>query len=51
MNDLILSNQSGFQRTDSCLNQLLSLMHEICQLVEDGLGVRDISLDISKVSA
>ena len=29
---------------DSCLNQLFSLMHEIYQLVGDGLDIRVFSL-------
>ena len=28
-NDLISSNQSGFKRGDSCINQLLSITHDI----------------------
>ena len=28
-NDLISSNQSGFKQGDSCINQLLSITHEI----------------------
>ena len=30
-NDLISSNQSGFKQGDSCINQLLSITHDICQ--------------------
>ena len=28
-NDLISSNQSGFKQGDSCINQLLSITHDI----------------------
>ena len=47
-NDLLSSNQSGFQPGDSCINQLLSITHEICQSFENDLEVRGVFLDISK---
>ena len=32
-NNLISSNQSGFKKEDSCINQLVSITHEICLLM------------------
>ena len=47
-NNLISPNQSGFKPGDSCINQLLSITHEIYSSFDEGLGVRSIFLDISK---
>ena len=47
-NDLISFNQSGFEKSDSCIYQLLSIMHEIYQWFGNGFEVRGIFLDISK---
>ena len=47
-NDLISSNQSGFKQGDSCINQLLSITHEIYQSLDQGYEVRGVFLDISK---
>ena len=47
-NNLISPNQSGFKPGDSCINQLLSITHEIYKSFDDGLEVRGIFLDISK---
>ena len=47
-NNLISSNQSGFKTRDSCLNQLLSITHEIYKPFDDGFEVRGVFLDISK---
>ena len=44
-NELIFSNQSGFKPGDSCVNQLLSITHEIHKSFQE---VRSIFLDISK---
>ena len=33
-NDLISSNQSGFKQGDSCINQLLSITHDIYQSLD-----------------
>ena len=41
-NNLISPNQSGFKPGDSCINQLLSITHEIYKSFDDGLEVRDI---------
>ena len=47
-NKLITTNQSGFKPGDSCINQLLSITHEIYKSFDDELEVRSVSLDISK---
>ena len=47
-NKLIKTNQSGFRPADSCINQLLSITHEIYKSFDDGLEVRSVFLDISK---
>ena len=47
-NELISSNQSGFKPGDSCINQLLSITHEIDKSFDDGYEVRGVFLDISK---
>ena len=47
-NNLISSNQSGFNPGDSCINQLLSITHEIYKSFDDGFEVRGVFLDISK---
>ena len=48
-NDLLSSNQSGFRPGDSCINQLLSIAHEIYQSFDNDLEVRGVFLDMSKV--
>ena len=47
-NKLISSDQSGFKPGDSCINQLLSITHEIHKSFDVGLEVRSVFLDISK---
>ena len=47
-NDLISQHQSGFKPGDSCINQLLSITHEIHQSFDDGFDVRSVFLDICK---
>ena len=47
-NDLISQNQSGFKPGDFCINQLLSIAHEIYKSFDDGWEVRGVFLDISK---
>ena len=47
-NDLISQYQSGFKPGDSCINQLLSITHEIYQSFDEGFDVRIVFLDISK---
>ena len=45
---MISDNQSGFKPGDSCINQLLSITHEIYQSLDDNLEVRAVFLNISK---
>ena len=47
-NKLISSNQSSFKPGDSCINQLLSITHEIYKSFDAGLEVRSVFLDTSK---
>ena len=47
-NDLISQNQSGFKPSDSCINQLLSIFHEIYKSFVVGWEVRGVFLDMSK---
>ena len=47
-NNLLAPNQSGFKSGDSCINQLLSITHEIYSSFDDGSGVRSVFLDVSK---
>ena len=49
-NNLISPKQSGFKPGDSCINQLLSITHEIYKSFDDELEVRGVFLDISKAS-
>ena len=44
-----LANQSGFKPGNSCINQLLSITHNIHKSLDDGYEVRGVFLDISKV--
>ena len=44
----ISSSQSGFKPGDSCINQLLSITHEICSFFDKVLEVRSVILNISK---
>ena len=48
-NNLSSPNQSVFRSDDSCINQLLSINHEILHTFDKGLEVRGIFLNISKV--
>ena len=41
-------NQSGFRTGDSCINQLLSITHDIYHSFDEGFETRAIFLDISK---
>ena len=47
-NELIPSSQSGFKPGDSCINQLLSITHDIYQSSDNGFEVRVVFFDISK---
>ena len=44
-------NQSGFRPSDSCVNQLLAILHERFEAFDynPSLEVRSVFLDISKV--
>ena len=44
-NGLISQNQSGAKPGDSCVNQLLSITHEIYKSFDDGFDVRSVFLD------
>ena len=46
--DLISANQLGFKPGDSCINQFLSITHNIYKSFDDGYEVRGVFLDISK---
>ena len=47
---LLNPNQSGFRTSDSCINQLLAITHEISEAFDcnPSLEVRSVFLDISK---
>ena len=47
-NDLISSNQSGFKSGDSCINQLLSITHDIYESFDWDYEVRGGFFDILK---
>ena len=38
----------GFKPSDSCIDQLLAITHEIYKSFDDGFEVRNVFLDISK---
>ena len=48
LTELISPNQSGFKQGDSCINQLLSITHDIYQSLDEGYEARGVFLDISK---
>ena len=47
-NNLISQNQSGYKRGDSCNNQLISITRNILSLLDVGLEVGGVVLDVSK---
>ena len=47
-NNLISLNQSGFKPGDSCVNQLLSITHQIFKSLDNGHEVRSVFLDMYK---
>ena len=49
-NNLLNSFQSGYRPNDSCINQLISITHNICHAFDanPSLEVRGIFLDLSK---
>ena len=46
--DLISANHSGFKPGGSCINKLLSIIHNIYKPFHDGYEVRGVFLEISK---
>ena len=46
-NDLMSQHQSGIKPGDSCINQLLSITHEIYQSFDEGFDVRSVFINIS----
>ena len=50
LEDLLNTNPSGFRPSDSCINQLLGIIHEIFEALDCNppLEVRSVFLDISK---
>ena len=47
-NELISFNQSRFKRGDSCINELLAIIHEIYKSFDEGFEVRSVFLDTPK---
>ena len=47
-NNLISLDRSGFRQGDSCINQPISITHEIFRSMDQGYDVRGVFLDISK---
>ena len=47
--NLILSNQSGFKPGGSCINQPLSIAHEIYKSLDCGYALRGVLLIIRKL--
>ena len=48
MNNLISPDQSGFRPRDSCVNQLLAIIHKIYKSFHEGFEVREVFLHIPK---
>ena len=46
--NLITPHQSAFKTGDSCINQLISITHEIYELFDDDYEVRRVFIDMSK---
>ena len=49
--NLISKNQSGFRPGDSCINQILSITHQIYQSLDYNFEARAVFLDIFKAFA
>ena len=47
--NLIPQKQSGVRAVESCVNQFLSITHDVFTSFDDGLEVRGLFVDISKV--
>ena len=45
--NLISPNQSGFKQSDSCVNQLFSITHNICHSLDEGYETRGNFLYVS----
>ena len=48
MYSFFIENSLIFKQRDSCINQLLSIMHDIYQCLDQGYEVPGLLLDISK---
>ena len=48
-NNLISLNQTGFKSGDSCINQLIVITHYIFKGSDDGLEVRGVFLNKSRI--
>ena len=46
--NFLAPNKSGFKADGFCINQLLSITHEIYSSFDDAFEVRNVFLDISK---
>ena len=46
-NELVSPNQSGDKPSESCINQLLAITHEIYKSFDNGFEVRGVFIDIS----
>ena len=47
-NELVSPNQSGVKPSESCINQLLAITHEIYKSFDNGFEVSGVFLEISK---
>ena len=47
-NNLLSSNQLGFKQRNSCINQLISIIHDIYKSFDERCEERDVVLDVSK---
>ena len=48
-NNLISQNQSGFKHGSCCINQLISITHDILNSLDEGLELRGVFPDIFKL--
>ena len=49
VNNILSPNQSGFRSGDSCVNQLLSIIHDIYYSFDEGFKTRAIFLHIYRL--
>ena len=47
-NNLLIENNSGFNRYDSTINLLVSMLHKIYKSIDEGNAICAIFLDVSK---